>query len=191
MKKLECRSWRHILRSTRGSEIAETAMILPLFFMMFMGVFWFGQAFRIYGTLTHATRLGAEAAVAPACTTCAAGTAATNAKTAVYNALAAAHLNKSDLVATKSWTSPMLCTCGTVTSSSSCTSAASCDGTVTDVCVQVNVQLSYPTASAMGTCGTSVSARYQYSSHFHIPLTTMDLGNMLLPGQAQMRAESQ
>jgi hypothetical protein len=104
----------------------------------------------------------------------------------------AAHLDKNQLVATKSWTSPMLCTCP-VTSSSSCTSAsaASCDGSVTDVCVQVNVQLSYPTTSAMGTCGTSVSARYRYASHFRIPLTTMDLGNVLLPGQAQMRAETQ
>src|ERR1700723_1179095 len=87
-----------LARSTRGPGIAETAVILPLFFMIFMAVFWFGQAFRIYGTLTHATRLGAEAAVAPACATCTAGTPATNAQTAVYNALAAAHLNQSDLV---------------------------------------------------------------------------------------------
>ena len=192
MKKSECTTWRVLLSSTRASEIAETAMILPLFFMIFMAVFWFGQAFRIYGTLTHGARVGAEAAVAPVCTPCSAGaTPATNAQTAVYNALLAAHLDKNRLVATKSWASPMLCACGAVTTSSSCASAAACDGNVTDVCVQVNVQLSYPTASAMGTCGTSVSARYRYASHFHIPFTTMDLGNMLLPGQAQMRAETQ
>jgi Flp pilus assembly protein TadG len=192
MKKLNCKTWRHLVRSTRASEIAETAMILPLFFMIFMAVFWFGQAFRIYGTLTHGARAGAEAAVAPVCTTCSSGaTPAKNAQAALYNALSAAHLDKNQLVAANKWTPPMLCTCGTVTSSSSCKSTASCDGNVTDVCVQVNVQLSYPTASAIGTCGTSVSARYQYSSHFHIPFTTMDLGNMLLPGQAQMRAETQ
>jgi hypothetical protein len=43
----------------------------------------------------------------------------------------------------------------------------------------------------MGTCGISVSARYQYPYHFPIPFTTLDLGNMLLPGQAQMRVETQ
>src|SRR6202051_3991419 len=99
MKKLECRSWRHILRSTRGSEIAETAMILPLFFMMFMAVFWFGQAFHIYGTLTHATLLTAQAAIAPVCSTCSQVDAVTtNAQDAIYNALASAHLDKKNLV---------------------------------------------------------------------------------------------
>jgi hypothetical protein len=192
MRKLNL-TWHHVLSSPQGSEIAEAAIVLPLFFMMFMAVFWFGQAFRIYGTLAHATRLGAEAAVAPACATCTAGTAATNAQTAVYKALAAAHVDRRGLVAgggtSPKWTPPALCACGSQTSS--CKAPVSCDGTVTDVCVQENVQLSYPSASAMGTCGTSVSARYQYSSHFHIPLTSMDLGNMLLPGQAQMRVETQ
>jgi len=193
MKKSEYTTWRHLLSSTRASEIAETAMILPLFFMIFMAVFWFGQAFRIYGTLTHATRLGAEAAVAPACTTCTAGSAAANAQTAVYNALAAAHLDKSDLVAwggaSPKWTSPALCICGSPTSS--CKAAVSCDGSVANVCVQENVQLSFPSQGGMGTCGISVSARYKLPYHFPIPLTTLDLGNVLLPGQAQMRQETQ
>jgi TadE-like protein len=182
-----------LTRNTHGSEIAETAMILPLFFMMFMAVFWFGQAFRIYGTLTHATRLGAEAAAAPACTTCAAGTAAANAQTAVYNALAAAHLDSNQLVVwggtSPQWTPLPLCACGSPTSS--CKTAAPCDGSVANVCVQENVQLSYPSQGGMGTCGISVSARYKYPYHLPIPLTTLDLGNVLLPGQAQMRQETQ
>ncbi len=44
-------------------------MILPLFFMIFLAILWFGQAFRIYGTITRAAREGARAAVAPVCTT--------------------------------------------------------------------------------------------------------------------------
>jgi Flp pilus assembly protein TadG len=181
-----------LARGARGSEIAETAMILPLFFMIFMAIFWFGQAFRAYGTLTAGTRAGAEAAVAPVCTTCAAGTSvATNAQTAVQNALASAHLDKNGLVATTSWTHPLLCTCGTVASVAACTTPAPCEGSVTNVCVQENVQLSYPSQGGMGTCGISVSARYQYAYHFPIPFTNLDLGNMLLPGQAQMRVETQ
>ena len=62
---------------------------------------------------------------------------------------------------------------------------------VTDVCVQEPVQLSYPSQGGAGTCGVSVSARYQYPYHFSIPLTNLDIGNVLLPGQAQMRVETQ
>lgn len=183
--------WRilRVLRhDTGGAEIAETAAILPLLFLAFMGIFWFGQAYRIYGTTTHAARAGARAAVAPACTTCAGLTAAQNAQnaqTAVQNALVAANLDPRQLVVTSGWTPPALCACGTA-----CT-PQTCDGTVTNVCVQANVQLSYTTKGGMGTCGTSVSMRYRYPYHFGIPLTNLDLGNMLLPGQAEMRAESQ
>ena len=173
-------------------EIAEAAAVLPLMFMVLLGIFWFGLAFFIYGTLTQGARAGAEAAVAPVCTTCAAGsTPATIAQTAVYNALAAAHLSKNQLVPTSSWTPPMLCPCGSVSSRAACTTALACDSSVTDVCVQVNVQLSYSSQGGAGTCGTSVSARYQYPFHFSIPLTNLDIGNVLLPGQAQMRAETQ
>jgi hypothetical protein len=182
-------NWRSLPRGTHGSEIAETAMILPLFFMMFMAVFWFGQAFHIYGTLTHATRMGAQAAIAPVCSTCSQVDAVTtNAQDAIYNALASAHLDKKNLVSwggdPPKWNSPTLNVCGKTT-------PASCDGTVTDVCVQKNVQLSSPSQGGMGTCGISVSVRYQYPYHFSIPFTSLDLGNIYLPGQAQMRGETQ
>jgi Flp pilus assembly protein TadG len=188
MRESRIRLWR----STRGSQIAETAMILPLFFMIFMAVFWFAQAFRTYGTLTHGARAGAEAAVAQVCTTCPGGTAtpALNAQAAVYNALAAAHLDKNNLVpwggSSPKWTPPTFTSCTP--------QPPSCDGSVPDVCVQANVQLAPPN-QGLGTCGISVSARYQYgyhsAYHFRIPFTSLDLGNMLLPGQAQMRVETQ
>ena len=62
-------TWNRLARGTRGDEIAENAMILPLLFMVILAIFWFGQAFRIYGTITHAARQGARAAVAPVCPT--------------------------------------------------------------------------------------------------------------------------
>jgi hypothetical protein len=191
MKESRRKLWR-LVRGVRGSEIAEFAMIVPLFFMIFMGVFWFAQAFRIYGTLTHGAREGAEAAVASVCTTCPGGaTPAANAQTAVQNALLAAHLNTNGLVQTSKWTPPVLCSCGSTSSSCGGGNPVSCDGSVTNVCVQENIQLSYPSKGGMGTCGISVSARYQYAYHFRIPLTSLDLGNMYLPGQAQMRLETQ
>ena len=183
---------RKLARDTRGAEIAETAVVLPLLFLALLGIFWFGQAYRIYGTLTHASRVGAAAAVAPACTTCTAiANPAVNAQAAAEAALANAHLDKNNLVDNTRWTRthPALCVCGSA--SNSCPSTVPCDVTVTNMCVQVRVQLSYPSQGGMGTCGTSVSMRYQYPYHFGVPGTSLDLGNLQIPGQAQMRLEGQ
>jgi Flp pilus assembly protein TadG len=187
--------WLGRSRDTRGAEIAETAMVLPLLFMFVMAIFWFGQAFRIYGTLAHAARQGARAAVVPVCATCppastSNGSPSTqNAIAAVTGAMAAANLNVNQLKAFSSWTPPALLACGN-------SNTVACDTSVssnTTVCVQPNVQLSSSAIApgGAGTCGTSVSLRYQYSYHFVIPLTTLDLGNITLPGQAQMRVETQ
>jgi Flp pilus assembly protein TadG len=193
--KIAGRVFASLADDTRGSEIAETAAILPLLFMILLGIFWFGQAYRMYGTATSATRAGAEAAVAPACTTCTALTPAQidiNAQTAVQNALKAAGLNPNQLVSTTAWTkpAPALCSCSPNNPNTTCGTPVACDATVTNVCVQPNVQLS-DISGGMGTCGTSVSIRYQYPYHFGIPLTNLDLGNLQLPGQAQMRSETQ
>ncbi len=187
-------SLRRLLRDTRGAEIAETAVVLPLLFMLLMGIFWFGQAFRVYGTLTQASRAGARAAVAPVCATCpSAGpdSQGANAQTAVQTSLAAAHLSVNQLVPTSQWTPPVLYQCGTAKATQ-----VACDASASitiPICVQENVQLSYPTIApgGMGTCGTSVSMRYKYPFHFRIPLTNLDLNTIQLPGQAQMRAETQ
>jgi Flp pilus assembly protein TadG len=191
--KNKSRSLRCLARDTRGSEIAEFATIVPLLFMVLMGIFWFGQAFRIYGTLTQATRAGARAAVAPLCATCTPSATtgpAQYAQTAVQNAMQAAHLSTTNLVATPLWTTPVLYQCRTTPPT-----AVACDGSVTSICVQENVQLSYPNPTnpqgGMGICGTSVSLRYKYPFSFKIPLTNLDLGTIQLPGQAQMRAETQ
>jgi hypothetical protein len=196
MPKSRWRKWLEVVRDTRASEIAEAAMVFPIFFMAFLAVFFFGYGFLIFGTLTSGTRAAAEAAVAPACTTCtAASTPAQNAQTAVYSALASAHLSKSALVPISKWTRPALCACGSATSSCTGTSKA-CDGGISDVCVQENVQLSYPSLGGMGTCGTSVSARYQLPFDLTIPCypqpcNTLDLANMRIAGESAMRAETQ
>ena len=196
------RTWRLRVRGitsdTRGTEIAEMAVVLPLLFMLLMGIFWFGQAFRVYGTLTQSARAGARAAVAPVCATCAPTTGVgpgQYAQTAVQSAMAAASLNTNQLVQVSQWTipPPALCPCG---SSSPACAAVTCDGSVTiPMCVQKNVQLSYPAPAngpgGMGTCGTAVSMRYKYPFQFRIPGTSLDLNTIQLPGEAQMRAETQ
>jgi hypothetical protein len=51
--------------------------------------------------------------------------------------------------------------------------------------------LSNTSQGGSATCGTSVSFGYKNSFHFTIPFTGLDLGNIALPAQAQMRAETQ
>ncbi len=55
---------RKLARDTRGAEIAEAAAVLPLMFTMLLGIFWFGQAFSIYGAITRAAQDGARAGAA-------------------------------------------------------------------------------------------------------------------------------
>ncbi|MFZ0773627.1 MAG: TadE family protein [Candidatus Sulfotelmatobacter sp.] len=192
MQKSGATRWRYLARNTRGSEIAETAMILPLLFVILLAVFWFGQAFRFYGTITHAAREGARAAVAPACATCTASSPVQNATNAVSSALAAANLNPASAQAPVA--TPNLCLCGTPYP---CGSPMQCQSvSASNVCVQPNVQLSYPANGGAGTCGTSVSFSYQYPFHFTLPCwpqpcTSLDLSKITLPAQAEMRQEAQ
>jgi hypothetical protein len=58
------------LYDSTGSEIAESAVVLPLVFMLLLGIMWFGRAFNIYSTLNRAAREAAVAAAAPSCATC-------------------------------------------------------------------------------------------------------------------------
>jgi len=203
MKNLRKMPWRGFAGGAGGSEIAEFAMILPLFFMILLGIFWFGQAFRIYGTITHAARQGARAAVAPACATCTAtNDPSQNAFNAVQNALLAAHLDPKQLH--QPTVLPPVCSCGSGTNCSGGSNPApvGCDGGQSQICVQgvtrpnagspaneTNVELSSPGTGGAGECGISVSFQYPYK--FWLPFTSLDNQTIQLRAQAQMRAETQ
>jgi len=188
-----------VTQDSTGSEIAEAALVMPLMFMMLLGVFWFGQAFSIYGTITHAARQGARAAVAPACTTCATKDPTANAYSAVKNALQAAKLDPNKLQQPS--TLPGLCACGS--SNTSCTggSVVLCDNAQSSICVQGvshsgggalnqdSIQLSSTSTGGAGVCGISVSFQYPYK--FWLPFTSLNRQQIFLRAQAQMRVETQ
>ena len=176
-----------LARETCAAEIAEAAVVLPLVFMLMLGIFWFGQAFRIYGTITHAAREGARAAVAPLCATCgtplASSVVAQNAVTALQTALRAAKLNPAQ---PKKYpvTRPALSLCTTG-------AAAQCDGTQltnAGVCVQDNVQLSGVNSTGLAGCGVSVTFQYPYQ--FWLPFTSLNNQRIFVPAQARMKMES-
>src|SRR5271154_2997978 len=90
-------AFRRLAAETRGAEIAEAAAVLPLMFMMLLGIFWFGQAFSIYGAITRAAQEGARAGAIPYCATCATPNSLTafaaNAVTATNAAMTASKLD--------------------------------------------------------------------------------------------------
>jgi hypothetical protein len=189
-----------IWQGEAGSDLAEAALVLPLMFTILLGIFWFGQAFSIYGTITHAAREGARAAVAPACSTCSGANDPTqNAYNAIKSALQAAKLDPAKLQQPSP--PPGLCICGS--SSTNCTgrSAVSCDPLRPEICVQGvsrarrgpidqdNVQLSTTSGGGAGVCGISVSFQYPYK--FWLPGTSLNKRQILLPAQAEMRVETQ
>src|SRR6266851_8333402 len=100
MKSFFSRARSSLLRQDRGSEIAEAAVVLPVLFLLIFSIYWFGQAFSIYGTINHAAREGARTAAVPACASCGAVCTwqgsnmpcDTPVISAVNNALIAAHL---------------------------------------------------------------------------------------------------
>lgn len=186
---------RTLASDTSGTEIAEAAAVLPLMFMVLLGIFWFGQAFSIYGTITRAAQEGARAAVAPTCSTCAAGTdPSTAAYNAIQNVLTNANLNVKAMALPT--TTPALNQC----LGSNAGSAAPCDGNGLNVCIQ-GVQHSKkgdlseslvvlsPAAGAGSVCGIAVSFQYPFS--FYLPFTSLNKQLMYLPAHAEVRAESQ
>ena len=65
------RLWQQLRRNTRGSQLAEAAVIMPLVIAVLLGIAWFGRAFNLYATMHRAAQEAAKAAAAPTCATCA------------------------------------------------------------------------------------------------------------------------
>ena len=200
MLKRAIQNLRRLTRDTTAAEIAEAAAVLPLMFMVLLGIFWFGQAFRIYGTLTHAAREGARAAAMPICSTCTTATdPSTNAFNAVTNVLNAARLDPTKLQ--RPTRIPTVCgPCPG--SNTTCGSPVACDASQSQICVQGithpghhgtidedNIQLSSTVNGAAGVCGLSVSFQYPY--RFLLPFTSLNMQTVNLRAQAQARVESQ
>ncbi len=171
---------RMLVHETRGAEIAEAAAVLPLMFMMLLGIFWFGQAFSIYGAITRAAQEGARAGAVPSCTTCTPLTAtnrALHALAAVESALTVAKLDPA--LARRSSTSAPSCGGG---------APPACTAGISKVCVQDRVQLSN-TTTGTGVCGVSVT--FEYPFQFWLPFTSLNRQRIWLLASARVRLENQ
>jgi Flp pilus assembly protein TadG len=199
MQKRLPRTLRRLALDTAAAEVAEAAVVFPVLFMVLIGIFWFGQAFRIYGTLTHAAREGARAAAMPICSTC---STTTDPSTAAFNAvqkvLVAGDISPSKLQ--RPARIPAVCACGS--SATTCTggSTVDCDTSQPNICVQGvshsggnvdqdNIQISANGPNGAGVCGVSVSFQYPYQ--FWLPFTSLNMQIVNLQAQAQARVETQ
>jgi hypothetical protein len=169
---------KEIVAGTRGAEIAEAAVVLPLLFMMLFGIYWFGRAYNIYATINHAAREGARMASAPTCASCGNSFLTVDAiADRVAQALQASKLDPTQV--TNSGASRLACAGGP----SSCLTPS---GGRPNICVYFNIQLDTPAAGPAG-CGVGVSFQYPYQ--FYFPFTSLHMQRINLPAEVQMEGE--
>ena len=174
--------WKRWVADTSGQEMLEAALIFPVFFLIVLGIFWFGRAYNIYSTVTHAAAEGARVAATPTCVTCVAacpwpGSALpcdNTVVTTVNTILQTARLDVSR-IAPPPAPLPTLCP--------GLTPAAACVTTAGNIRICRGVQLNNA-ASAPQACGTMVSFQYRYQ--FVLPFTSLLIN---LPASAQARVE--
>ncbi len=178
---------RRLGTDVRGAEIAEAAAVLPLMFLMLLGIFWFGQAFSIYGAINRAAQDGARAGSLPFCATCNGNNTlpayATNAVNAVQNDLLASKLDPSQAQYPSPQPALLSCTDG---SAVSCVGAGA--GGSSKVCIQAPVQLTNAGLGATGLCGISVSLSYPY--RFWLPFTSINKQTILITASSRARLET-
>jgi hypothetical protein len=173
---------------SRGSQIAEAAVVLPITFLLLFAIYWFGRAFSIYATINHAAREGAQTAAVPACANCTAactwpGSALpcdAQVVSVMNNALSAARLDPTLAVASSPNPAPQICP-GAVPPGA-CTPAS---GGGFTICRNV---LLNQASSAPSVCGVIISFQYPYKAT--LPFTTLNNQTILLNAQVEMRGEN-
>jgi hypothetical protein len=173
------------LENTDGSEIAEAALVLPLVFMLLLGIIWFGRAFNIYSTITQAAQQGAITAARSTCATCTNifPTAAT-VDTAVSSVMQASSLDPAQIPVNSNPPAPFSCLIPPP-------ALATCTTTAHNITICQQVLLN---STVLGTpppppqCGVVIS--FQYPFQFYLPFTSLNLQKVTLSAQAQSRMEN-
>jgi Flp pilus assembly protein TadG len=175
---------RQLVR-TDGSEIAEAALVLPLVFMLLLGIIWFGRAFNIYSTITQAAQQGAITAARASCATCTPPNASPTDATVggVINAvLQASSIDPAQIPVNSNPPAPIFCPSPPNPPGGACTTT----NNIT-ICRQA---LLNPPASATQPAQCGVIVSFQYPFQFYLPFTSLNLQRIVLSAQAQSRMEN-
>jgi hypothetical protein len=168
--------------STEAAEIAEAALVLPLVFTFILGIIWFGRAFNIYSTITHAAQEGAITAARPTCATCSSVVnfpGNPTVETAVTDVLAASSLDKTQILAPSPALAPSSCP-APYPSTPQCVTT----GNNITICRAALLNPSSPGQPAE--CGTIVSFRYP----FQLPIPLTSVNSVVMTAQAESRMEN-
>jgi len=176
--------WKRIAAETSGAEIAEAAAVLPLVFMLILGIYWFGRAYNIYATITHAAREGARVAVVSTCGTC--GNSAST-RTEIADRVAQALLASKLDPARVTRVAPANCACGDIACSGGPVPCESVSPGEPQICIQHNVALTPAATSTPSSCGVAVSFQYPYQ--FYLPFTSLNNQQIVLKAYSQMAGE--
>lgn len=170
-----------LLCDATASEIAEAALVLPLAFLLLLGIYWFGRAFNVYATINHAAREGARTAVAQTCANCGNAISTTTAVAqVVQQALQASSVDPGQAQAY----APESNFCG----GGQCTSVPIVGSTSRgQITVCTDVRLTPPASPYPEVCGASVSFQYPYQ--MSLPFTSLNQQQFLLKANVQMKGE--
>jgi hypothetical protein len=169
-----------ILIDNGGSQIAEAAFVLPLLFMMLLGIISFGRAFNVYSTITRAAQDGAAVAAKSRCVVgCGGPVVDADVAGAVRSTLLASHVTPNQVQTYILPSEPPACA-GFL--SAGCTT----DGTSKlRICRNVQLNSSSPGPKQ---CGAIVSFQYPY--HFQIPFASINLTDIQMTAVAERQMEN-
>jgi hypothetical protein len=189
MKKEKLNQIARQFTTTDGQEIAEVALVLPVVFMLLLGIVWFGRAFNIYSTITQAAQQGAITAARPVCATCSTtggwnGTEFPNDTTVgntINAVMQASSIDPTKIPANSNPPTPTFCP-------SPPNPPGACSGTNITICREVLLNYTIGTPPPPSQCGVIVS--FQYPFQFYLPFTSLNLKQITLSAQAQSRMEN-
>ena len=171
----------HQLKGGDGAEIAEAAMVLPLVFMLLLGIVWFGRAFNIYSTIQQAAQHGAIMAAREGCATCGASTFPISVDTTVTAVMQASNLDPSQISIPSAMPTPPSCVPAAL--------PVTCKKSANNIILCQQVLLNSPASSTQPPqCGVIVSFQYPFS--FYLPFTSLNLQSVVMSAQAQSRMEN-
>ena len=169
------------LGRTEGAEIAEAALVMPLVFMLLLGIIWFGRAFNIYGTIAQAAQQAAVIAARSSCVAC--GNTPPS-DTTVYNAIAAvmqaASIDPAQIPTNSNPPTPVSCV--------NPPALATCTN-INNITICRQALLDSPVSATLPPqCGVVVG--FQYPFQFFLPFTSLNMQRVVLSAQAQSRMEN-
>jgi len=169
-----------LVRDTGASEIAEAALVLPLLFMVLLGIYWFGRAFNIYATINHAAQQVARVGVAQTCANCGNHNIdPVTATTLIDNILQASSVDPSQIILHDP--TPSACPIAGYTMTRNVL------GSNNNILYYNYTWINAGNSTYPPVCGVRITFQYPYQ--FWLPFTSLNNQRIILTADVQMKGE--